>query len=878
MAGKPGANKKRIPSLQRQTTRYAQAERGAKNPPIDKERSRARTIIFALFFTSGFTALVYEVLWMKELGLLFGNTSYAVATTLASFFLGLAAGGYVWGRRSSQAKNPLRSYAILEACVAASALLYFLLLSGYRGIYGPLFETFKNWEGILLMVKFALALGILFPPAFFMGGTLPMMSQHLVRSRGELGQTASALYAVNTLGAVLGSYMAGFHLPPLIGYSASYLSAVVLTIAVAVAALFLSRAVPEAAVPEVEAISADTEIPLSPAAVHSLAFLSGFVTLSLQVLWTRMFAQVLQNSVYTFSAILVVFLFCLALGAWVASGLARFRLNPRLVILGLALGSALAVSATPFIFNFVTGGLSEIGGGLGWYRYIAQVFAATGLVIFLPCLLLGIILPYLIKVSEYFSLGPGRTVGDLLAINTVGAILGALLAGFAFLDLFGLWNSILIVGGLYLAAFLFLPGLPHRQRASPAIGLLLLLLLFHPGRLPLVHADPARKETVLQVWQGSGATVAVVRQENSLKIKVNNFYAVGGTGALKWEEWQSHLPLLIHPKPRSVFYLGMGTGITAGAALSHPVERVVVTEIVPEVVEAARTHFGPYTNHLFEDRRAEVVAEDGRNYLLATDERFDVIVADLFMPWKAGTGTLYSLEHFAAAREKLNDVGIFVQWLPLYQISRTEFGVISKTMLQAFPQVTLWRGDFFSEGPIVALVGQTKAEKMDPRAIRERLRQAGPEIHDLPLRHFIPEIDRFAPHSGAAAGTGRFLVYYCGNLTQASHLFDPYRVNSDDRPILEYRAPISQRQEASGSGGWFVTGELIDFLGKILKTVPPEQDPYLEEFSGREINFVRAGLSFHRMQVLEITGDREGAKRAFETFRQVVMNSSGRRI
>jgi spermidine synthase len=301
---------------------------------------------------------------------------------------------------------------------------------------------------------------------------------------------------------------------------------------------------------------------------------------------------------------------------------------------------------------------------------------------------------------------------------------------------------------------------------------------------------------------------------------------------------------------------------------------VVVTEIVPEVVEAARTHFSPFTNHLFEDRRAQVVAEDGRNYLLGSEERFDVIVADLFMPWKAGTGTLYSLEHFAAARERLNDGGIFVQWLPLYQISRGEFGVISKTMLEAFPQVTLWRGDFFSEGPIVALVGQLKAENMDSRAVRERLRQAGPEVHDLPLRHFIPEIDRFAPNPGAAAETGRFLIYYCGNLTGARHLFEPYGVNRDDRPILEYRAPISHRKEASGSGSWFVTGELIDFLEELLKAVPPEQDPYLAEFSGREIHFVRAGLNFHRMQVLEITGDREGAQRAFEAFRRVVLAGS----
>ena len=859
-------------------SRYAAAKRRAKRPPSEKKRFAARTVIFVLFFASGFTGLVFEVLWMKELGLLFGNSAYAVATTLASFFLGLAAGGYVWGRRSSKIKNPLRRYALLEAGVAGSALLYFLLLAAYRGIYGPLFEAFEHRQEVFLIVKFVLALGVLFPPAFFMGGTLPMMSQYLVRSRDELGQTASALYAVNTFGAVLGAYMAGFHLPPLIGYKGAYLTAVALTLVVAGAALFVSRTVPPAAPAETGRISNTSKFPLSNRTVLGIAFLSGFVTLSLEVLWTRMFAQVLQNSVYTFSAILVLFLLCLASGAWVASGLARLRLNPRLVVVGLSMGSALTVSATPWIFNSATGGLSEIGTGMGWYRYIIQVFGTGILVIFVPGLLLGTVLPYLMKVSESFGLGAGRTVGYLVAVNTVGAILGSLLAGFVFLDLFGLWNSIFMTGGLYLAAFLFLPGLPHLHRAIPATGIVLLLLVFHSGHLPLVHADPAKNENVLEVWQGSGATVAVVRQQSSLKIKVNNFYAVGGTGALKWEAWQTHLPLLIHPKPRSIFYLGMGTGITAGAALSHPVARVVVTEIVPEVVAAARNHFGPYTNHLFEDGRATVVTEDGRNYLLGTDERFDVIVADLFMPWKASTGTLYSLEHFAAARQKLNDVGIFVQWLPLYQMSRSEFGIIVRTMLAVFPQVTLWRGDFFSQGPIVALVGQPKAGKLDPHAIRKRLRQSGPEVHDLPLRHFIPEIDRFSPTAKVSDQPGRFLVYYCGNLTAAGHLFDLYRVNSDDQPILEYGAPISQRKEASGSVSWFVTDELINFFEKLLETVPPDQDPFLEKFSGTEINFVRAGLNFHRMQVLEITGNREGAERAFEDFRQIVLPGSGEKI
>ncbi len=875
MTGETGGRKKKHQSRHAQIISKPDGNGPAIEPSLQgRFLPRARTTLFVLFFASGFTGLVYEVLWMKELGLLFGNTAHATATTLASFFLGLAAGGYVWGRRAGRLKNPLRAYGLLEAGVAASALLYFLLQDFYHAIYGPLFEIFKQWQSLFIAVKFTLSVGVLFPPAFFMGGTLPVMSQHLVRDHHNLGLTASMLYAVNTFGAVFGAYMAGFHLPPIMGFKRAYIFGILLTGAVALAALFLSFGDQPESAPE-EQVSRESDIiPLSPRGVQLLAFLSGFVTLSLEVLWTRMFAQVFQNSVYTFSAILVVFLLCLAIGAALASALARRQVNSRLIILGLVVGSALLAPATPFIFTAATGRLGYLGGGPDWYRYIFQVFATTAIVIFLPGILLGTIFPYLMKVSEPFRRGVGRTVGDLVAINTIGAILGSLCAGFILLDLVGLRSGIMSMGALYLLAVLLLPSLPMMYRIVPAACLALLVIGFKPGRLMVVSTSPAGDETILDVWEGSAATVAVVKRGKSLKIKVNNLYAVGGTESRKWEEWQSHLPLLIHPEPRSVFYLGMGTGITAGASLLHPVKRVVVTEIVPEVVTAAQKHFTPYTNGLFTDGRSEVVVEDGRNYLLGTRERFDVIIADLFVPWKAGTGTLYSREHFRAARSHLKKGGLFVQWLPLFQMSKSEFGIIVRTMLEEFRLVTMWRGDFFSKLPTAALVGKLEPTGIDPGRLANRLRQTSPEIRDLPLRDFIPEIDRFSPSPDATADPSRFLTYYCGNVTQARALFDSFPVNSDDRPLLEYQAPISERREAAGRGSWLISTELIEFLEELLHAAPPERDFNLKMLPEKKGDFIRAGYNFHRFQVLEFTGNQEAAKRALYEFKRIVLPES----
>ena len=197
-------------------------------------------IILSLFFLSGVSALIYEVLWLKELGLLFGNTSYAMATTLAAFFMGLAVGGYQWGRRVSANKNPLKLYGLLELSVAGCAAGYFLILKSYALVYPVIFDWFGNERVLFVTVKFMLAILILFPPAYFLGGTLPVISHYVVRHSSQLGQKVSVLYVVNTLGAVSGVFLAGFYLPVVVGYRQSYLMAMSVTVVVALTAVWLS--------------------------------------------------------------------------------------------------------------------------------------------------------------------------------------------------------------------------------------------------------------------------------------------------------------------------------------------------------------------------------------------------------------------------------------------------------------------------------------------------------------------------------------------------------------------------------------------------------------------------------------------------------------
>jgi spermidine synthase len=815
--------------------------------------------LLLLFFASGFAGLVYQVLWQRQLGLLFGSTAHASATTLAIFFLGLALGSRIWGRRAARTARPLSAYAALEIGIAASAAAYFVLYDLYIALLPWLTRALGGAPLLLAAAKALLATGVLLPPAVLMGGTLPMMAQHLVRSAAQLGRTGTLLYAVNTAGGAAGAFAAGFYLPALLGFTRSYLLAIGLSAAVAALAHLLGR-LPSAAQPPAVSPAADAArgaaTPAIEPAIRFLAFLSGFCTLGLEVLWTLMFAQVLHNSVYSFAIILCTFLIALALGSAVAHLLCRTARRPEIVLFASLLLAGASACLVPFAFHAVTGGLAYVAPEAGWHAYLRAVFGTAAAVMLAPGVAIGIVFPFLLAVVRAHDASPGRTIGTLAAVNTLGAVLGSLAAGFVLIEWLGLWASIKTLGLLYFAAAAITAprdGLPSAARALPLVGLLLFATILDPTRLSVVRTDPRGGEAVTEYWQSAYGVTAVVQRGKRLTLKMDNYYALGGTGALTYEQTQADIPLVIHPAPRSVFFLGLGTGITAGAALLHPIERLTAVELVPEVIEASRKHFKPYINDLFDDPRAEILAGDGRAFLRASDARHDVIVSDLFIPWQAGAGTLYTREHFATVRSRLEPGGLFAQWLPLYQLSRDEFMVIARTMLEVFPQVTLWRGDFQPKQPIVALVGEAAERPLDGEAVVASFRRR--------------RRDADAPRAAALALT---LMFYGGNLGANRDLFAPYLLNTDDRPVIEFSAPITQREERGRGASWFAGRPLSEWYEQLAERLPPERDPYLADLGESERGYARAGWSLFESKVRRADGDEAGAVAMAEEFgRQV---------
>jgi len=795
-----------------------------------------------LFFLSGSAALVYEVLWMKELSLLFGNSAQAAAATLAAFFTGIAAGNAYWGRRASTLARPLLTYGVLELCVTFSAIIYFVVYLAYDSLYPILFSVFEYAPAIFTLAKFVLALVLFFPAAFFMGGTLPVMTQYLVRNRETLGKRASVLYAINTLGAASGAIAAGFYLPQTLGIDVSYLLAMAATLLVGLTAIALGRHTSlYDTVTIAEAVPNKLEEGVAPHTLTVLAWISGFASLALQVLWIRMFAQVLHNSVYTYSAILSIFLIALAIGGAIARHLARRQVVANWFLPSLLTLTALLVAASPILFHFLTDGASYIGGDEDFIGYLFQIFLIVIIVIGVPTMMIGILLPYLFKLAESDHTGPGEIVGRLVTINTVGAIIGSIVAGFFLLDWIGLWSSIKAIATVYIAVALWLlierPAHSVATKLAPIIGLLLLVTILDASRLPLVKVDTIGKnETLLKVWEGADATVAVVRRDDHLRTKLNNWYTLGGTGDMTTQRMQTHLPLLLHPNPKRVFYLGLGTGITAGTALDYKIDEVVVTEIAPSAIRASKEFFADHTNGLYDDPRVVVIAEDGRNVLRGSRSKYDLIISDLFIPWKAGTGNLYSVEHYEIAHKRLSAEGMYVQWLPLYQLTKDEFAIIARSMQKVFPTVSLWRGNFSADKPVAAFIGHQKASQLSPDsplviasrfALREQLNGQGDVV---PL-----------------------IAHYAGTLRTGDRRFSGAPLNTDSHPVIEYLAPINHRLEKAERAEWFVGQQLLEFVGPYLNENVLSTDTYLSNINSAWYDVIQAG---HYLQSSYMLKDR----------------------
>ena len=728
------------------------------------------------FTASGAAALALELLWMRSAGLVLGATAPTVATVLGCYFAGLGLGAAAGCRPSAR---PVRRYALLELGAAAATLWSVAVL---HALALPAAQPALAAGGAAARVG-AVAVAVL-PATICLGATLPAIGDALVLP-GTVGWRGGLLYALNTLGGAVGIGAMGFGLPAAVGVQASY------GVATATSALagMLALAVGESgtAAPPV------AREPGRPARLHAAAAGAGAVGLALEVLWTRLFAQVLHNSVYSFAAVSLVFLVALASGAALGAVTLR-RVSGASVATASLIAAALATSGGVWVFVRATDGLAYVGMRTGLLEYVIRIVGIAAATAGPAALASGAVLPAL-WAAFGDRRGAARPIGELAAANALGAAAGALTAAFVIVPTVGLRAGFLLAAATYLVlAGAVAPGRGALRALAGAA--LLAVVLLDPARAPITHL--AAGETLRAEAEGAGGIVTVVDTGEDLQLRLDNYYVLGGSAAARNERRQGLVPLLLHPSPHRAAFIGMATGITASAAPALGVDETAVVELVPEVAAAARVHFGAWNGTLLGRPAVRLVVEDGRRWLAATADRFDVVVSDLFIPWHAGAGNLYAREMYDAAAARLAPGGLFCQWLPLYQLTREEFDIIARTFLAVFPRVSLWRDDFYPDRPVVALVGGRGHTGPDLAGVGARL-AALPDWARDPL---------LATPQGLA-------MLYLGELSALPDVIPPGPLNSDDRPLIEFLAPRLTRINSAGDKDWFTGDALAAFTDEL---------------------------------------------------------------
>lgn len=762
---------------------------GKRHVELASER-RLRSIILALFFLSGACGLVYEVVWMRMLTLIFGATAYATSAILTSFFAGLALGSLQFGKTADRTRNPLALYAALEAGVGVFAFLMPALLAAVTAIYVAVARHVALSFYAVSLVRLVLAVLVLLLPATLMGGTLPVVVKYFVRRKDRLGLNVGRLYAVNTFGAVLGAFGAGFFLILILGVRETAYVAGIVNLVVAAIVFVLSHVVDtpaaEGSTPAPTPVGNATIVSTPGGARLALwaVGLSGLCALALEVLWTRSLVYFLDNSTHAFTTMLTAFLLGIALGSALVARfidrriplLATFGVVELLIGLSAILAIPILARSAPVLSSLETVKLDSL---LLW-KWTGLRFLRSLTVMLVPTLLMGMTVPLAAKIYTPHLAGLGASLGRVYSVNTMGGVLGSLLAGFLLVPLLGVRDGILLIGalsaligGVLLLAEPALSGRPAVKVLAAAGMVLVFTAAAWLGRGQMVLAsyrERADAAEVLSYHEGIGSTVKVFRNKEGDRFLSIDGFPVAGTslGMLDAQESLGNLPLLLSPVPDPrVNLIGFGVGGASWEVLQYEVAGVDCVELVPGVIDAA--HWFPDVNHgVLDHPRYHLIMGDGRNYALVTDRKYDVVSIDATTPKMAGDGNLYSLEFYQLVRQELTEDGLAVQWLPFHLLSDAEVKMTARTFMVAFPHTTLWLSPLRSLG---LLVGSRQRLRVDVAAVRRKLQRPG-------VREQLARVGVVEPLD--------FLAWFVMGEDGLQKYVAGARINTDDHPYLEF--------------------------------------------------------------------------------------------
>jgi spermidine synthase len=769
--------------------------------------------IITLFFLSGLCALVYEVVWLRLLGLVFGNTTFAISTVLAAYMAGLGIGSLYFGKKIDNQGNPLLLYSFLEIGIGVFCLFTPIFWKIIEFLYVNIYQLINPGFFAFSLIRFALAFTLLFIPTFFMGGTLPILSKFLVGRSHNFSKDIGLLYGINTLGACAGVLFSSFLLINWLGVNLTIFLTAFSNIAIGLLAyrLFYKESKnPSADIVQTKEHKISPDEPITKLRFKSRTTLwivligfgiSGYTSMAYEIGWTKVLSIALGSTVYSFAIMLSTFLVGMAIGSMLVSKFAKqIKINLHLFAL-IEIGIAFSVligmgflDKMPFLFL----SFFKITQNHHILFRLVQFFLA-GSIMLVPTFLFGATFPVVTNIVSRFSKGVGESIGLAYFINTIGTVLGSTLTGFCFIPWIGIQNSMmlaillnLIVGiALIIAArksFLN----KHSFRVALPVLIVAIMIPFHQSwsKSALtsdIAINPAKYVPFTQKQiqntldererlfykEGLDATVSVVRKDEKFNYLLINGKVDASAGDMFTQLFLGHIPMLLNNHPvEKVLNIGMGSGVTVAALASYPVKNIHCVELEEGVVEAAR-FFKKENRNVLKDPRLTVFTNDARNHLLVHDDKYDVIVSEPSNPWVAGEASLFTKEQFTLMKDHLSDDGIACQWLHLYAMSPDDLKMIIKTYSEVFEHVTLW----YSNINDFMLIGSRKPQYFSTRLINQKI-AAYPHVKkDLAL------FDIF----DASGILSNFML----STKDIQSFVADAKINTDNFPHLEYSAPKS---------------------------------------------------------------------------------------
>jgi spermidine synthase len=802
--------------------------------------------LYLLFFFSGSAGLGYQMIWSRMLATGLGHEIPAVLAVLCAFMAGMGLGAWGLDRLIARSQSPAYWYGFLEIAIGVWGFLSPSLIPAVNQAAQPLIglapSSFRQW-----LIAFMLPTFALLPATAAMGATLPAMERFVSPFLAH-GRCVGAIYASNTLGAVVGILASTFVIVPAMGLRRSaWLLATVNVVCGAVALLAGAR-LSSAARQRHEADGTEgrvsepgaeaeqgriLNIVASRSRLSLTLFFTGLLGIGFETVCVRVLSQVLENTVYTFAAVLSVFLLGTSIGATLFQ---RFgpRLNRAFLLCDLVCGTALTGLFGLFALRNAQSIYDACRQALGdtHLAVLAAEMALASTVLLLPTMFMGAAFSCLVQAARRAEGGVGRAA----ALNTFGGALASALFGVFLLPLIGTKWTLVVISLGYLALAPKFAG--WRWGFLVGAGALMFAI---PANLRLVQIPPGGR--VLEYREGVMDSVAVLEHApGDRTLRVNNRFQMGGTVSAPLEYRQAHVPLLLHPGPKRALFLGLGTGITLGAASLYPGLQSDGVELVPEVV-GVMPQFAPYNFSPERQPALTVFVADARRFVRATDARYDVIVADLFHPARDGAGSLYTLEHFRAIRQRLALGGLFCQWLPLHQLDENMLRVIVRTFLEVFPDGQAWLLHLNVDIPVLGLVGSLAPAHYSSRWVEPRLN--GSPLEEALKK--LPLADSLRLFGQLLAGPNQLRVFAASA-----------PLNTDDQPRITFGAPRFVYQKNTP-----LYGRLVALLKLGVpdprETLGLDPDDGSKEFAGRLAKYMTARDVYFHGLIAEAEGRRTKA-------------------